>query len=164
MFKRASWTVGLIFAGGLGAGLLPLRAAEVPCEGRIVTVTVYTSGLARVTRERPLSLPAGGAVLVSAPLPPKADASSVQVGLSAPGVRIESVEARRKAPDEARKDKAAKTETARSLWVPAMNNHGGFGRWAFIEISDPWDAKNTIRAMLPGYADIIKGEKNAYTA
>jgi len=49
---------------------------------------------------------------------------------------------------EARKDKAAKVAAARNLWVPAMNNHGGFGRWAFIEISDPWDAKNTIRAML----------------
>ncbi len=49
---------------------------------------------------------------------------------------------------EARKDKAAKTATARTLWVPAINNHGGFGRWAFVEISDPWDAKNTIRAKL----------------
>jgi type III restriction enzyme len=49
---------------------------------------------------------------------------------------------------EARKDKAAKVATARNLWVPAINNHGGFGRWAFIEITDPWDAKNTIRAML----------------
>jgi hypothetical protein len=37
---------------------------------------------------------------------------------------------------------------ARNLWVPAINNHGGFGRWAFIEITDPWDAKNTIRATL----------------
>jgi type III restriction enzyme len=49
---------------------------------------------------------------------------------------------------EARKDKAAKVATARTLWVPAINNHGGFGRWAFIEISDPWDAKNTIRATI----------------
>jgi type III restriction enzyme len=49
---------------------------------------------------------------------------------------------------EARKDKATKVATARTLWVPAVNNHGGFGLWAFIEISDPWDAKNTIRAML----------------
>ena len=45
-------------------------------------------------------------------------------------------------------EKAVKVETARSLWVPAVNNHGGFGRWAFLEISDPWDAKNTIRADL----------------
>jgi type III restriction enzyme len=49
---------------------------------------------------------------------------------------------------EARRDKAAKVAAARDLWVPAINNHGGYGRWAFIEISDPWDAKNTIRAML----------------
>ncbi len=26
--------------------------------------------------------------------------------------------------------------------------HSGFGRWAFLEIVDPWDAKNTIRAFL----------------
>ncbi|MBN2315823.1 MAG: DEAD/DEAH box helicase family protein [Sedimentisphaerales bacterium] len=46
------------------------------------------------------------------------------------------------------KDKAAKTSTARNLWVPAMNNHGAFGRWAFIEITDPWDAMNTIKENL----------------
>jgi type III restriction enzyme len=46
---------------------------------------------------------------------------------------------------EKKKDKAAKVATARSLWVPAVNNHGGFGRWAFLEIDDPWNAKNTIR-------------------
>lgn len=51
---------------------------------------------------------------------------------------------------EARKDKAAKVETARNLWIPAINNHSGFGRWAFLEIVDPWDAKNTIRAFLKG--------------
>jgi len=49
---------------------------------------------------------------------------------------------------EARKDKAAKVATARNLWVPAVNNHGDFGRWGFLEISDPWDAKNTIRTFL----------------
>jgi type III restriction enzyme len=51
---------------------------------------------------------------------------------------------------EARKDKATKVATTRNLWVPAINNHGGFGRWAFLEIVDPWDAKNTIRAFLRG--------------
>ncbi len=49
---------------------------------------------------------------------------------------------------EARKDKAAKVSTARNLWVPAVNNHGGFGRWAFIEVSDPWDAQSLIRGFL----------------
>jgi type III restriction enzyme len=51
---------------------------------------------------------------------------------------------------EAKKEKATKVATTRNLWVPAINNHGGFGRWAFIEIVDPWDAKNTIRAFVQG--------------
>ena len=49
---------------------------------------------------------------------------------------------------EKKKDKAAKIATARTLWVPAINNHGGFGRWAFIEVADPWDAQNLIRDFL----------------
>lgn len=49
---------------------------------------------------------------------------------------------------EARKDKAVKVATARNLWVPAVNNHGGFGRWAFLEINDPWNAQHLIRVLL----------------
>lgn len=56
---------------------------------------------------------------------------------------------------EDRKDKAAKVSTARTLWVPAVNAHGGFGRWAFIEINDPWDAQNTIRKTLK--KEIVNG-------
>ena len=52
-----------------------------------------------------------------------------------------------------KKDKAVKVETARTLWVPAVNNHGGFGRWAFLEVTDPWDAKNTIRAYVGSLAE-----------
>jgi hypothetical protein len=29
-------------------------------------------------------------------------------------------------------------------------NHGGLGRWAFLENVDPWDVKDTIRAFLQG--------------
>ncbi|MBM4288129.1 MAG: restriction endonuclease subunit R [Deltaproteobacteria bacterium] len=49
---------------------------------------------------------------------------------------------------EKKKEKAAKVATARNLWVPAVNNHGAYGRWAFLEIDDPWDAQNLIRAFL----------------
>ena len=49
---------------------------------------------------------------------------------------------------EKKKDKAAKVATARTLWVPAVNNHGAFGRWAFVEIADPWDAQSLIRAFV----------------
>ena len=41
--------------------------------------------------------------------------------------------------------KAAKAAAARELWVPAVNNHGALGRWAFVEVTDPWDAHATIR-------------------
>jgi type III restriction enzyme len=46
------------------------------------------------------------------------------------------------------KEKEAKVSTAQNLWVPAVNNAGTWGRWAFIEISDPWDAAKTIRATI----------------
>lgn len=49
---------------------------------------------------------------------------------------------------EKKKDKAAKVATARTLWIPAINIHSGFGRWAFIEINDPWNAQNAIRDSL----------------
>ncbi|MBN2389202.1 MAG: DEAD/DEAH box helicase family protein [Anaerolineae bacterium] len=49
---------------------------------------------------------------------------------------------------EKKKDKAVKVATACDLWVPAVNTHGGFGRWAFLEITDPWDVENTLRRFL----------------
>lgn len=30
-----------------------------------------------------------------------------------------------------------KADTARNLWCAAVNSHGAFGRWGFIEIRDP---------------------------
>jgi hypothetical protein len=58
---------------------------------------------------------------------------------------------------EKKKEKAAKVMTARTLWVPAVNNHEAFGRWGFIEIDDPWDAESTIRGSILGLAT-NKGE------
>jgi type III restriction enzyme len=49
---------------------------------------------------------------------------------------------------EPKKDKAAKVSTAKTLWVPSVNNHGGFGRWQFVEVTDPWDAKAQIKGAL----------------
>lgn len=49
---------------------------------------------------------------------------------------------------EARNNKAVKVDTARSLWIPAVNNHGSLGHWKFLEISDPWDLQNTIYSFL----------------
>ena len=35
--------------------------------------------------------------------------------------------------------KSIKTHYARNYWLPAVNRHGGFGRWGFVEISEPYD-------------------------
>jgi type III restriction enzyme len=55
---------------------------------------------------------------------------------------------------EERKDKANKVATAETLWAPAVNNHGGFGRWVFVEVRDPADVKRTIRAALREVVEI----------
>jgi type III restriction enzyme len=49
---------------------------------------------------------------------------------------------------EKKKEKAAKVMTARTLWVPAVNNHGAFGRWAFLEVDDPYDVLESIRSFV----------------
>jgi type III restriction enzyme len=49
---------------------------------------------------------------------------------------------------ERKKDKVAKVSTARNLWVPAVNGHGGWGRWEFLECTDPWNLKTLIRGRL----------------
>ena len=41
--------------------------------------------------------------------------------------------------------KATKVQTATDLWVPAVNNHGGFGKWAMLEIRDIHEAQKLIR-------------------
>ena len=49
-----------------------------------------------------------------------------------------------------RRDKTAKVATTRNLWVPAVNAHGAFGRWDYVEVTDPWDAEATIRSVWQG--------------
>lgn len=49
---------------------------------------------------------------------------------------------------EMKREKVAKVATAQRLWVPSVNNHGGLGRWAFVEITDPWRAKTQLRMAL----------------
>jgi len=88
---------GLAVAGALAA---PVDAAETDVQGTVESVTVYTAGLARVTRAGRADLVRGTQALRSAPLPPRADPSSVQVTVDAPGTRLESVETRRTLVDE----------------------------------------------------------------
>ena len=42
---------------------------------------------------------------------------------------------------------AAKADTMRKAWVPAVNASGQFGRWDFMEFTDaPYDVDKAIRA------------------
>ncbi|MDP9222297.1 MAG: DEAD/DEAH box helicase family protein [Actinomycetota bacterium] len=40
--------------------------------------------------------------------------------------------------------KAEKVAAARELWVPAVNAQGGFGRWGFVNVTDPWDCRAVL--------------------
>jgi hypothetical protein len=42
--------------------------------------------------------------------------------------------------------------------VPAINNDGRFGRWFFLEVTDPWDAEHLIRAEIEAMADTPRVE------
>jgi hypothetical protein len=54
-----------------------------------------------------------------------------------PRTLVVEVSGGRKAPGQS----SQKAGAARQLWVPAVNNHGGFGRWSFCELRDPTRAK-----------------------
>ncbi len=48
----------------------------------------------------------------------------------------------------------AKADTARNLWCTAVNNHGDFGRWGYVEITDmPTLATRLDEAIAALYAD-----------
>jgi type III restriction enzyme len=49
---------------------------------------------------------------------------------------------------QTRPDKVERVATAREQWVPGVNALGRYGRWDFIEITDPWNAQTTIRTHL----------------
>jgi type III restriction enzyme len=68
------------------------------------------------------------------------------VRIASPAAKTEPLNLILEVSGENRKDKAIKTATTRDLWIPAVNNHGQWGQWAFEEITDPWDnAAETIR-------------------
>ena len=51
-----------------------------------------------------------------------------------------------------REDKVQKINTIKNMWLPAVNGCGEFGKWTFLEITDPWNIQNTIRESMKQYA------------
>jgi type III restriction enzyme len=41
-----------------------------------------------------------------------------------------------------------KAETTRDLWLPAVNNHGGFGRWSYCELTNPATFRPDLEAAI----------------
>jgi len=54
---------------------------------------------------------------------------------------------------EAKKEKQAKVAAASDLWVPAVNNWGGLGRWAFLEVTHMENAADLIRSTFSGLVE-----------
>lgn len=48
---------------------------------------------------------------------------------------------------ERNREKQVKVDTARTLWIPAVNNAGRFGRWRFTEVTDPFETQKMINAI-----------------
>ncbi len=61
--------------------------------------------------------------------------------------------------DQKKQDKEAKVITAQTLWIPAVKGHGEFGRWAFLEIRDPWDAQSEIRHRFGNFTRRLESRK-----
>jgi len=55
---------------------------------------------------------------------------------------------------EAKKEKQAKVAAAGDLWTPAINNWGGLGRWAFLEVTHMENAADLIRARFVQPAEV----------
>ncbi|MDN5871361.1 MAG: hypothetical protein L0H73_11655, partial [Nitrococcus sp.] len=45
-----------------------------------------------------------------------------------------------------REDAKEKKNTMEAYWVPGVNNHGNYGRWAFAQFVDVWEMQSDFQA------------------
>jgi len=45
------------------------------------------------------------------------------------------------------REKQIKVDTVRTLWIPSVNNAEQFGRWRFVEVTDPYECADMLRAI-----------------
>ena len=55
-------------------------------------------------------------------------------------------------------DAAIKADTAKSFWVPAVNNDGRFGRWAYAEFTDVWMMETELESRINDFIDELTAE------
>lgn len=58
---------------------------------------------------------------------------------------------------EKKRDKEAKVETAKTLWVPAVSNHGEYGKWAVLEITDSMEVYGSVRKLIRSLTSPMEG-------
>ena len=46
------------------------------------------------------------------------------------------------------KDAKDKKNTMEVYWVPGVNNHGGYGRWTFVELTEPYSMAGDFEAQV----------------
>ncbi len=51
-----------------------------------------------------------------------------------------------------REDAKIKAETMKAYWVPGVNNLGGFGRWAFAELTDVYEIASEFDRLIASFA------------
>ncbi len=55
-------------------------------------------------------------------------------------------------------DAKDKKNTMDTYWVPGVNNHGGFGRWAFAEFTDVWGMESDFETVIAArFDDMLNG-------
>jgi type III restriction enzyme len=57
-----------------------------------------------------------------------------------------------------REDAKDKKLTMESFWIPGVNHHGGFGRWAFVELTDVHEIEREFKALVDKAAVQSVGE------
>jgi type III restriction enzyme len=56
-------------------------------------------------------------------------------------------------------DAKAKKDTMDTYWIPGVNNHGGFGRWAFAEMTDVWEMEEGLEEKVRESFDTLLADK-----
>jgi type III restriction enzyme len=64
-----------------------------------------------------------------------------------------------------REDAKEKMATMETYWVPGVNNHGHYGRWAFAEFTDVYEMHSDFEAKVEAhFNEIIDGMIDAVAA
>ena len=50
-----------------------------------------------------------------------------------------------------------------SYWIPGVNNHGSYGRWAFAEFTDVWEIQDDFEGEVACKFDAMLNQHTAQT-